>query len=792
MVQYAIVVVVGIISGIFYNYFPLLFKILSFLFLLILLIKGVHKKQLFVILIFFLSFFWSFYTHKQVNKLEKPEGLVYIQGTVHDVPEQYQQKLRFTINIEQINHKSVKGQVIGIGSEHLSVNAGDTIVALVRLKQFPPQCNFHGLFTRLSKEREQVYAFIKSLLVTGKSKDLRSFVNRIRQRLKHIIDNSMEYKNASFVQAILLGLQRQITPQLRETFSASGVAHILTISGTHFGLLALAVFAMVRRLILLLPEKLLIRLTLYITPSQIAVVSAFIVLTVYLAVSGWKIPSIRAFIMFGVYLLSIFFTRRNKALNALALAAVIIVLWQPEALFSLSFQLSFLAVFFIVLGLQRFYLNQTLKRTILDKLKVMLFVTLLALAGTAPLIAKAFNQFSFMSFAANLVIPSFVCFLILPLVFLSSLLATLFNLSTMPFISLIQPLVETVIWIVKLLSSLPLAGTSVASPALIVIFLYYAGLILILSYSNSSWRFAPMIIAFLLYILTPFFFGNQVKTTFLDVGQADSAIVSLPDGRVLIVDGGGHQSNPKLGPVVSYLLDRGINKIDFMALSHGHPDHFGGLLDVMDSFEVMEIWYNGRTTVESEPFFKKAVNKDIPFRMLKRGDLFEGNGYQIVVLHPYDKFYSDGTVNVQENNESLVLLLKIYNTSILFTGDIEAEAEWDLGHLGEWLNCDIIKVPHHGSRSSSLPYLLNSARPKVAIISAGAQNYFGHPHKETLLRYSNARIYRTDRDGAVTVKIDKKGYKIETCNGNTLKPVHSIVDELRNLRIIIYQSLWKL
>ena len=790
MIQYSLAAIAGIICGVFYEYFPVSITVLSLL-LLLLLKTGPYKKGLSVILIVFSgAFLWSFYAKKAVNKLEAVEGLAYIKGTVNDVPERYQEKVRFPLSIEQINQKHVGGQVIAISSERLEVNAGDSIVALAKLKRVVPHCNSPVLYTQSWNKREKYYAFIKSLVVIGKGNSWRSDIDMIRQNLKNAIDNSLDHDAASFVQAIVLGLQKQIEPELRDAFIASGVAHILTISGTHFGLLALVVFVMVKRLTLFLPEKLLIRLTLYITPSQVSAISTFIVLTIYLAVSGWKIPSLRSFIMFAVYLLSIFLTRKNRALNALAFAALIIVLCQPEALFSLSFQLSFLAVLFIALGLQRFYVKQSKSFRITDKLKGMLLITLLAMAGTAPLIAMAFHQFSFISFIANLVIPSVVCFLILPLAFLSLLFVTLFNLSIMPFSSLIQALVKLVIWIVKLLSSFPLAAVPVASPSLVVILLYYVGLVLILTYSNKQ-RFLPMVIAMILYFVTPYFVDSQVSVTFLDVGQADSALVRLPDGRVLIVDGGEQQNDPQNGPFVSYLLDKGIKRIHFIALSHGHPDHFGGLLDVMDRFDVMEIWYNGRATSESEPFFKKVFEKSIPLRVLKRGDLIEGDGYQVLVFHPYDTFYSDGTVNVQENNESLVIMLRLYNTSILFTGDIETEAEFDLGHLGRWLDCDIIKVPHHGGRSSSLPYLLNEARPEVAIISVGKQNQFRHPHKETLLRYSSARVYRTDMDGAITVKIDEKGYKVETCKDKALRKVKSINDELRNLRVLIYQSIWK-
>jgi len=234
---------------------------------------------------------------------------------------------------------------------------------------------------------------------------------------------------------------------------------------------------------------------------------------------------------------------------------------QPEALFSLSFQLSFLAVLFIALGIQRFYPDQQNRgQRAAQKLKGMLLVTLFATAGTAPLVARAFHQFSIVSFAANLVIPPLVCFLLLPLAFVSSLMVVVFNLTALPLSSVIQALAQLVLLVTDFLASLPLSSLPVRGPSMFIIFLYYAGLIVVLKY-NGLWRFVPVAVAAAGYIVTPFLIGSQASVTFLDVGQGDSAVVSLPDGRVLLVDGGVRQGDSGQSAVVSYLWDSGIRKL---------------------------------------------------------------------------------------------------------------------------------------------------------------------------------------------------------------------------------------
>jgi len=794
------------------------------------------KKILSIVLIFISGFIYSYIRQETVPEIRLPGADTIVTGTVIDVPESSEGKIRFTIDDINIEGEDIRGRARLFillerffekgTSNYFVFSPGDRISAVARLWE-PGVFHNPGVYSYdLKKDGIVATGYIKQMRITGRRKGVLEFINKKRQRLGRIIDNSLSPDNASFHKAILPGLKRGISQDMRDSFSSTGLAHLLSISGTHFGLLAFIIFKFIKTVIKFLPMRFLTRMTLYITPAQVAVILTLPVLSLYALMSGTSTPTIRSFIMVFIFMLALFLGRKGQWLNSLSIAAIIILLWRPDALFELSFILSFIAVLSIGYVLEKktelenrnkeFELEYITEaagpsgagyklvcRNFMQKsfnsAKTGLMITIAAVFGTAPVVAVYFKQFPLISPVTNLIVTPVVGFIVLPLGFFSGFSALLFNMSSMPLSGLIDTITHITLNFVKLFSNIPYSNLHVPEPSFIIIALYFFSLIFIIK-SKIKWRILPLILVISFYLVSPYLSAERFRITFLDIGQGDSSVVELPDKRVMLIDGGSGGFDAGRRVIAPYLWSKGIRRVDFMVLSHPHPDHYRGLIYIMDNFKIGEIWLNGRPVQPSAEtsswmltgageFFQKMREEKIPGKIIRRGDVLEAEKYSIYVLHPYDEFYADSARGEfsSENSDSLVLKIDTGDSSALFTGDIEAEAEENLIYLGAWLKSDIIKVPHHGGRTSSSEEFLKTVTPQIAVVSAGKNNSFGHPHGETVERYNEAgvKLFRTDVDGAITVTSTGSLYEIKTYWDSRFKKVNGLKDEIRNLRLLL-------
>jgi competence protein ComEC len=258
----------------------------------------------------------------------------------------------------------------------------------------------------------------------------------------------------------------------------------------------------------------------------------------------------------------------------------------------------------------------------------------------------------------------------------------------------------------------------------------------------------------------------------LDVGQGDSIFDAFPGGKTLLVDGGGSYGASRIGGmrtgldigeqvVSSYLWQRGIERLDAVALSHAHNDHLDGLHAVLENFRVDELWY-GRE-VDSPAFrslLAQARRRGTRLRQMRRGNSFEWDGATGLVLWPEDV----SRAAEASNNDSLVLRVESGGKVVLLTGDVERPVEEELLARGDPLEADFLKVAHHASRSSTMAPFLAASRPQIAAASFGADNPFGYPHRELVDRLCAAhlRFLRTDRDGAATFFADQHSLHVRS------------------------------
>ncbi|NTU42013.1 MAG: DNA internalization-related competence protein ComEC/Rec2 [Nitrospirales bacterium] len=626
------------------------------------------------------------------------------------------------------------------------------------------------------------------------------FLSNQRTRLNAFLQGNLSQESAPFIMSIVTGERGLLQRETNKAFSRTGLAHILSISGAHFGLLLFVIFRLSRFLIRQLPYRLLVRITTYLTPDQCAAIIAAPFIVAYLGISSLSFPALRAFIMVSLFLVGLLVQREGFWLNTLLFAATVILLWSPEAILDLSFQLSFVAVLAIGIVSER---GRT-KKEVPDSgdeishprwlrvsgsyLRLSLLISLAATLATAPLVAARFHYLSLISPFTNLLFTPLIGFVILPLALFASFAYLLFGV--FPLLPLLDSVTRLTLAAIGQVSLWRWADMKIAAFPLFILFSFYAGLALylFLAYrkgNGQSGRKSPFTIIIpsalavtpiLVWICFSLLQERGIQVTYLDVGQGDAAVMELPDRRAIVMDTGRNAFQ-----VENFLRYRGITEIEAIALSHGQADHVGGLFRLLKEFSVREVWDNGRLV------YTKGLPESVRHRQLQRGDRICGKGYQITVLHPYDGFYTISPSEDEENNDSLVLRLEGRKASFLFSGDVEEEAEENIACIGKQIRSSVLKAPHHGSRTASSEAFLSVVSPEVAVISVGRDNPYRHPHEEALRLLQSAEVLRTDRDGAVKIReLPSGGLAIKKWQELSLKRATSIREEWLNIKKLFW------
>jgi len=322
--------------------------------------------------------------------------------------------------------------------------------------------------------------------------------------------------------------------------------------------------------------------------------------------------------------------------------------------------------------------------------------------------------------------------------------------------------------IIQSISQIPFAYIQVAQISLPILILLYVLILALLNFNNRKVQKVTIIgllIAANIYIWSAIAGSSQMMITFLDVGQGDAALVELPSKKTILIDAADRNYRRDYGKLVvcPYLERRGIRKIDVLILSHPHNDHIGGAPYILRHLNVGQIWESGiiaRSRVYRE-IHHLADSLEIPIITPESGDIASlSNEIKLLFLHPSERFLERHKRNY--NNGSLVCKLCYNDVSVLFTGDAEKESEKYLCLWNDELKSTILKVPHHGSKTSSMSSYVNLIDPEIAIISVGNRNKYNHPSASTLERYKSmrTRLYRTDINHAVQITTNGKIVKV--------------------------------
>jgi len=574
-----------------------------------------------------------------------------------------------------------------------------------------------------------------------------------RARFAEAATRALPPREAALARAIGAGDRGAIDPATNEAFARSGLAHLLSVSGLHLAVVAFGVYRAVRWLLARWDA-----FALRFEPRRAAAVVVIPLTLCYALATGADVPIVRSALAAALAFVGVLLDREPDALNVVALAAIAVLAVEPGALLDPSFQLSFASVAGLALWtspLRRAIAVPRQTATLAGRAREALLSALCASAAatlaTAPIVAFHFRRLSLLSVASNLVgVP--VGSALTVTAALAAVASALAPPLAPALLLACRPLASLLLYVNDAFAAPAWSVLGVGSPGIAGASLCYAGLL-----AAWKWRGIPRALAAaaaLVALLAP---GparhllavrrGGLEVTFLSVGQGDATALLLPDGSAVLVDGGGEAKgryDPGARDLVPWLRDAGVTRLAAVFLSHPHPDHLFGLPAVAAALPVERFFTNGRPGDEAAA----AVFARLPRpERLARGDRFERAGVRFEVLSP-----PTDSEAWTENDASLVLRVEHGAVAFLLCGDIEAEGEAALaapaGALR--LRADVVKLPHHGSATSSGRALVQAVRPSYAVATLGKDNRFGFPSPEVVGRWhgAGAVVLRTD-EGAV-------------------------------------------
>ncbi|WP_369902561.1 DNA internalization-related competence protein ComEC/Rec2 [Bacillus manliponensis] len=704
----------------------------------------------FVIFACTVSYVYTSYVHSQ-NVPRATPGELMLQATIDTTPLIDGDRLTARIKGERGERLQLSYKISSHEQKEklIKLQPGMVCVFQGEQKEPPRARNFHAFDYHDYLLKRYTHFIFEAATISHCVQQETSFVHwllSLRQSSVSHIADVLPKQSAAFMNALLFGDRQHMTSDVEDQYQLFGLVHLLAISGSHIVLLtAICYFILLR-----------VGVT-----RESATMVLIVCIPLYMFFAGASASVVRASLMGVIVLWTVVYTVRLCSIDAISITAIVMLFYDPYVLFDIGFQFSFVGSLALLLS------SSNLLNAQENLIKSAIYVSLLSQLASMPILLYHFGYFSPYSVLLNIIYVPFLSLFVLPCSIVIALLMLLFPLLATWLAKVLSFCITLSNDLLKYCEALPFVQLTfgVTSPLLVVVYCCSI-LSIFLSWEGLIWKkYRSICIGIFLLIsighyMFPYVKGTG-KVTFIDVGQGDAILIRLPyeKGTYLIDTGGAllikkekwqqKKNNFTIGEdiLIPFLRKEGVREIDKLILTHGDMDHAGAAKEVLQSIPVKEVIFGKKKQdAQLESKLKQlAHKKNIPVHMAKEGEKWIAGDAEFTILAPEGDEEGD-------NDASIVLFASMGNRTWLFTGDLEEKGEKELVETYPNLRADILKVGHHGSKTSSTVQFLDHVKPKVAVISAGEKNRYGHPNKEVVDRLieRGIKVWRTDEQGAVS------------------------------------------
>jgi len=720
------------------------------------LFKSKKNAGFFILLVIFIGIGFYFYVKSEKQSYERAKSgyerilrlgkYREIEGTIVSDPEKYKyNRVRFELKNSDKRYPEIKGYILNVyvnTKKFPHFYRGERVRLYGKLYPLSDYSNFHKNFLNYYNFSKKIIGsiYVKSDGLIERERvnnPVFYYLSKYKLMFSKFVSGVKvdESKNLSIIKAITIGERKSIPEDLKFLWKEAGIYHLLAISGAHIGIISFLLFYFFH----------------FVGISERNIYKIQIILIfIFMLFIGNNPPVVRASFMILLFFIGKLLWRDTDLLHIVSISGIVYLVFSPLSVVNIGFILTYFITISLILTLRKM-------KGIFDvstKVEQSFYIILLAFLVSLPLNLYFFNYVSFGSIILN-----FLSMIIIP--------ATLFfSINSLLLFGIIPSvggfLIEISYYLVLVLNYLsekigkPLSLRSLTPPFWLVCL--YIILFFLLFFAKKK-RGIIALLWFLSFFSLTFYPEKSIKKPavyFLDVGEGDASYVEIPLNYKVLVDcGGSYKKDNFIGEYIvsSFLFKSRVRTIDAIFISHFHPDHYYGCLRVIKNFKVKKLYYYN--TVEGKnlnELIDMAKEEGVKIVKLNYGDKIRIGEADFRVIHPKKEIIKRIT-----NNDSIVLKLKLKNYKILYTGDIEKEAEKEIVEREKNLNSYVLKIAHHGSRTSSTIKFLKAVSPRIAVISVGRGNRYNFPSKFTLekLKGMGVIVLRTDKDGAIKLLLLK-------------------------------------